>query len=93
MAGISLLACLLVQAALPPPPAPFQEAKEAPKASQERAAGPEEQGPPPMDARESTGIYVFIAWIWMAILVLLYVLGLKIREVDRLHGLGYFDGS
>ena len=40
--------------------------------------------PSPQNIKESTGIYVFVAWMWIAILVLVYVLRLKIREVDRL---------
>ena len=40
--------------------------------------------PSPQNIKESTGIYVFVAWMWIAILVLIYILRLKIREVDRL---------
>jgi hypothetical protein len=40
--------------------------------------------PSPQNIKESTGIYVFVAWMWIAIFVLIYVLRLKIREVDRL---------
>jgi hypothetical protein len=40
--------------------------------------------PGPQNIKESTGIYVFVAWMWLAIFVLIYILILKIREVDRL---------
>jgi ABC-type Fe3+ transport system permease subunit len=40
--------------------------------------------PSPQNIKESTGIYVFAAWMWIAIFVLIYILRLKIREVDRL---------
>ena len=40
--------------------------------------------PGPQDIKESTGMYVFIAWLWLAILVLIFFLRLKIKEVDRL---------
>jgi Na+/H+ antiporter NhaC len=40
--------------------------------------------PSPQNIKESTGIYVFVAWMWIAIFVLIYILRLKIREVDRL---------
>jgi len=40
--------------------------------------------PGPQGIKESTGIYVFITWVWLAILVLVYFLRLKIKEVDRL---------
>ena len=45
---------------------------------------PEKIVPGPQGIRESTGMYVFIAWMWLAILVLVYFLRLKIKEVDRL---------
>jgi len=38
----------------------------------------------PQNITESTGIYVFIAWMWLAIFVLIYILVLKIKEEDRL---------
>ena len=38
----------------------------------------------PQNINESTGVYVFIAWMWLAIFVLIYILMLKIKEVDRL---------
>ncbi len=38
----------------------------------------------PQNIKESTGIYVFVAWLWLAIFVLIYILVLKIKEVDRL---------
>ena len=40
--------------------------------------------PGPQGIKESTGIYVFITWVWLAILVLVYFLRLKIKEIDRL---------
>lgn len=40
--------------------------------------------PSPQNIKESTGIYVFVAWMWIAIFVLIYILRLKIKEVDRL---------
>jgi di/tricarboxylate transporter len=40
--------------------------------------------PSPQNIKESTGIFVFVAWMWIAIFVLIYILRLKIREVDRL---------
>jgi hypothetical protein len=40
--------------------------------------------PGPQGIKESTSMYVFIAWMWLAILVLVYFLRLKIKEVDRL---------
>ncbi len=47
--------------------------------------------PSPENIKESTGIYVFLAWMWIAIFVLIYILRLKIKEVDRLYRLRFFS--
>ena len=47
--------------------------------------------PSPQNIKESTGIYVFVGWMWIAIFVLIYILRLKIREVDRLYNLRYLS--
>ena len=47
--------------------------------------------PSPKDIKESTGIYVFVAWMWIAIIVLIYILRLKIKEVDRLFYIHFFS--
>jgi hypothetical protein len=54
----------------------------------------EEQGkiiPGPKDIKEKTAIYVFLGWMWVSIIVLVYILKLKINEVDRLLHIKYFD--
>ncbi len=47
--------------------------------------------PSPQNIKEQTGIYVFVAWMWIAIVVLIYILRLKIKEVDRLHKLRFLS--
>lgn len=54
----------------------------------------EEEGkivPSPKNIKESTAIYVFVAWMWLAIFALIYILRLKIKEADRLHQLGFLS--
>jgi len=46
--------------------------------------------PSPKNIKESTGIYVYVAWMWIAIFVIIYILRLKIKEVDRLYKLRFF---
>ncbi len=46
--------------------------------------------PSPKNIKESTGLYVFVGWVWLAVFVLVFFLRLKIKEVDRLYRLGYF---
>jgi hypothetical protein len=69
-----------------------QEAKPAEQsiaAKQEKS--PEKIVPSPANIKEAMRIYVFLAWMWLSIIVLIYFLRLKIKEVDRLHRLGYFS--
>jgi len=54
---------------------------------------PEKIVPSPQNIKQATAIYVFVAWMWLAIIILIYFLRLKIKEVDRLHRLGYFSGE
>jgi hypothetical protein len=60
----------------------------------EKAKEPEKQPekivPSPKNIKESTAIYVFLVWMWVAIFVLIYILRLKIKEVDRLHKIKFF---
>ena len=46
--------------------------------------------PGPQDIKEAAGIVVFLAWIWLSVLVLTYFLVQKIKEADRLHRLKFF---
>lgn len=52
---------------------------------------PEKIIPAPKNIKESTGIYVFVAWIWVAIFVLIYIVRQKIKEVDRLFQIKFFS--
>jgi len=45
----------------------------------------------PKNIKESTAIYVFLGWLWVSIGVLIYILRLKIKEVDRLHAIKFFS--
>jgi quinol-cytochrome oxidoreductase complex cytochrome b subunit len=54
-------------------------------------AQPESVVPSPANIKESTAIYVFVGWMWLAIGVLIYLLRQKIREADRLHFSRYFN--
>jgi cytochrome b6 len=47
----------------------------------------------PQNIKESTGIYIFLAGIWLSVGVLIYLLRLKIKETDRLLGIGYFSSA
>jgi hypothetical protein len=47
--------------------------------------------PGPQNIKESTGIYVFVAWMWLSIFVLIYILMLKIKEVDRLFEIRFIS--
>jgi preprotein translocase subunit Sec63 len=68
----------------------------AQKVEEEKAQVKDDQQkiiPSAKNIKESTGIYVFLAWMWIAIAVLIYILRLKIREVDRLHRLRFLSAK
>ena len=44
----------------------------------------------PQNIKEKFAIYVFIAWLWISIGIIVFLLLLKIKEADRLHQLSYF---
>jgi hypothetical protein len=66
----------------PPQPPPAKD-----KAVQ---AQPEKIFAAPRNIRERTAIYVFVAWLWAAIFVLIYILRLEIKEADRLLDLKFY---
>ena len=49
--------------------------------------------PSPKDIKEKTAIYVFVGWMWLSIIVLIFILRAKIREVDRLHRIKFFSSQ
>lgn len=54
---------------------------------------PEKIIPSPKNIKESTAIYVFLVWMWVGIFVLIYILRLKIKEVDRLNKIKFFSAE
>jgi len=52
---------------------------------------PESIKPGPVNLKEKTSVLVFFGWMWLAIVVLIYLLIQKIREVDRLYEIKYFE--
>lgn len=78
--ALTLVFSLQAQQA-PPPPAP----QASPEPEAERVI------PAPKDVRESSGIWFFLGWVWLSILVLAYFLRLKIREADRLYRLKFYS--
>ncbi len=61
------------------------------KTAVEPEQAPAEVQTGPKDARERTGAYVFLVWLWSVIIVLVFVLRAKVKDVDRLHDMLYFD--
>lgn len=52
---------------------------------------PEKIIPSPKNIKESTAIYIFVGWVWLSIIVLIFILRAKIKEVDRLHRIKFFN--
>jgi len=67
-----------------------QVTKEKKEAAPQTETEEEKIIPSPKNIKQGTAIYVFIGWIWLAIFVLIYILRLKIKEVDRLYRLKFF---
>ncbi len=47
--------------------------------------------PGPKNIKDKIALYVFLAWVWIAIFVSIYFLRLKIIEVDRLSGYRFYQ--
>ncbi len=67
--------------------------------AKDQTSSPQEKQEPvkivgaPQDAKQKTGIWVFVIWIWISIFVLIYFLRLKIKEVDRLYRLQFYSAK
>lgn len=70
-----------------------QDVEEAATKDLQEKIEPEKVLAAPKDAKEKTGVWVFVVWMWISISVLVYFLRLKIHEVDRLHGLRFFSAK
>jgi hypothetical protein len=45
----------------------------------------------PKNITESVGIYIFLGWMWLSIVIFIIFLKLKVDEADRLHHLKYYS--
>ena len=67
-----------------------QETPVAEKTQEIQSQGDPQAAPGPKTQQERIGLYVFLGWVWLTIIVLIYFLRLKIIESDRLYGLDYY---
>lgn len=67
--------------------------------AQAKTSTPQEKEEPekivgaPQDAKQKTGILVFVGWMWISVFVIIYFLRLKIKEADRLYRLRFFSAK
>ncbi len=47
----------------------------------------------PQGIRQKIGIWVFVAWMWISIFMIIYFLRLKMKEADRLYRLQFFSAK
>jgi len=73
-----------------PPPQPAPAAKKALEAAPAPAKAGQEVVPGTRNPKERMGVYVFMAWLWISIIVLVYILRAKVKEADRLFDARYF---
>lgn len=70
-----------------------QDAEQAVTSDPQEKQEPEKIIGAPQDIKQKTGVWVFFAWMWVSILVLIYFLRLKIKEADRLYRLRFFSAK
>jgi Na+/H+ antiporter NhaC len=70
-----------------------QVGEQAVKETSQEEQEPEKIVGTPQDAKQETGIWVFIIWVWISVLVLIYFLRLKIKEADRLYRLRFYSAK
>ena len=66
--------------------------QDAPKAPAEQAAvkaPAQETAAAPRPPRERMAVYVLLAWVWVSIAVLFWLLRLRVREADRIFHMGF----
>ena len=73
-----------------PAPQPAPAAKKALEAAPAPSKAGQEIIPGTRNPKERIGVYVFMAWLWISIIVLVYILRAKVKEADRLFDAGYF---
>ena len=54
---------------------------------------PETIHPAFADLKEKTAVLVFLAWLWLIVGILVWLLRMKIREADRVHALKFYPAS
>lgn len=86
----TLVLLLLVSWTGPPDLAARQVVGQTETSAVQEKTEPEKIVGAPRDIKQKTAILVFVAWIWVSILVLVYFLRLKIKEADRLYRLRFF---
>jgi hypothetical protein len=70
-----------------------QDVVQAQTSTHQEKEEPEKIVGAPQDAKQKTGILVFVAWMWISVFVIIYFLRLKIKEADRLHRLRFYSAK
>jgi len=68
-----------------------QQAKPAETEIQDMNEDTNASKPGQKNIKDKIALYVFLAWVWIAIFISIYFLRLKIIEVDRLSGYGFYQ--
>jgi hypothetical protein len=70
-----------------------QDVAQTQKSTPQEKEEPEKIVVGPQDVKQKTGILVFVAWMWVSILVLIYFLRFKIIEADRLYRFRFYSAK
>jgi hypothetical protein len=70
-----------------------QAAPAKPAAKTKAPAEPVTIHPAYSSLKEKTAVLVFLAWLWVIVGILVWLLRMKIREADRVHGLKFYPAA
>lgn len=70
-----------------------QDVTQAQTSTPQEKEEPEKIAGTPKDAKQKTGIWVFVVWMWISVFVIIYFLRLKIKEADRLYRLRFYSAK
>lgn len=102
--ALALLMPALLSAQNPAPTTPLTKPKPAEQTATQTAPAkpaPKVKTPPVPEIihpayaslKEKTAVLVFLAWLWLIVGILVWLLRMKIREADRVHGLKFYPAA
>ena len=89
-ASVALALTLALAVVLPALLSAQNPAPAKPAAKVKAPPAPEIIHPAFASLKEKTAVLVFLAWLWIIVGILVWLLRMKIREADRVHALRFY---